>query len=499
MTRLPWKSVCLACVLVAAASASRRSPGVQEVSLPADYTIDFQLGLANRNKMMAGSSEITGTPYNEIGDQVFRRLIGSGFNLPYSWKLSLVSNQAVNASSSAAGQVYVYGGMLPNLGTIPGLWAAVLSHEVAHTALRHQVRDYLQHVYIQQMVQYYRYRIQVGDKSANWALAGFSIAAPIALKKMEREQEHQADQQGMLSMARAGYHPDYVFALHHLLMMKVGDQSKFGAFFSNHPRWATRDQRDERLYVEAVAEFNQLWPNPAVSPGGSPPVVAFMGQPTSVEDKANGTADIAIPVYCRNATQPVGLVLVFEKDGRPIPAANPAFANKSSNAVYAATTSCGDKEANSPVAFRVPADAVPDRSVKAFAFVVVGDMPIAASHAFDVKFPKAVSSTTGVTQAPAAPKVAMPEMIAGGPVSSHPTTVSGPSGAANDGTVSITSIPNGAEVFIDSIGHGHAPQMLKLSPGKHSVQLVMQGYKDWSAEVIVNGNSILNVAGSLRK
>jgi predicted Zn-dependent protease len=73
------------------------------------------------------------------------------------------------------------------------------------------------------MIQYYRARVAAGDKSANWALAGFVIGSRIAFKKLERDQEHDADQQGMLMMARAGYHPDFVFALHH----RAGAQGVF--------------------------------------------------------------------------------------------------------------------------------------------------------------------------------------------------------------------------------------------------------------------------------
>jgi hypothetical protein len=118
---------------------------------------------------------------------------------------------------------------------------------------------------------------------------------------MEREQEHEADQKGMLIMARAGYHPDFVFALHHLLLADTGEQSKFGAFFSGHPRWETRDQRSDRVYGDALAEFNRLWPDAVTSPGGKPPVVAFVGKPEVTEDKQTGMADVRVPLYCRNS------------------------------------------------------------------------------------------------------------------------------------------------------------------------------------------------------
>ena len=68
-----------------------------------------------------------------------------------------------------------------------------------------------------------------------------------------------------------------------------------------------------------------------------------------------------------------------------------------------------------------------------------------------------------------------------------------------EGTASITSNPDGAEIFVDSVGHGHAPSLLKLKPGKHQVQIVLQGYKDWLMDVEVKADSIVNVTAKLEK
>ena len=67
------------------------------------------------------------------------------------------------------------------------------------------------------------------------------------------------------------------------------------------------------------------------------------------------------------------------------------------------------------------------------------------------------------------------------------------------GTVSITSNPDGAEIFIDSVGYGRAHAILKLPHGKHSIQLVRQGYKDWTSDLDVRENSIVNVTANLEK
>jgi len=73
------------------------------------------------------------------------------------------------------------------------------------------------------------------------------------------------------------------------------------------------------------------------------------------------------------------------------------------------------------------------------------------------------------------------------------------SSAAGEGTASITSDPDGADIFVDSVGHGRAPALVKLKPGKHKIQLVADGYKDWVGEIEVKSGSIVNVTGKLEK
>jgi PEGA domain len=83
-----------------------------------------------------------------------------------------------------------------------------------------------------------------------------------------------------------------------------------------------------------------------------------------------------------------------------------------------------------------------------------------------------------------------------------PATVKEKADAATSvivGTVSVTSDPDGAEMFIDSVGYGHAPAILKLPHGRHAIQLVMQGYKDWTSDLEVRENSIVNVTAKLEK
>lgn len=367
----------------------------EDVNLPADFGLDYQLGLAERGKIRGSSPLLENTAYNEAGTMVFTKLVQnpsvSSLGLPYRWNFTIVDNDSVNAYSLPDGEVTVGSGMAKLIGTSPGLWSAVLSHETAHTARRHAVRKYLYSVYVAQQIQYYQARVLAGDSNANWSLVGIRIAAPIAAAKLSRNLEHDADIQGMMLMAREGYHPDYVFALHHLLRAATGEQSKFAAFFSTHPRWETRDQRDDRAYADSLSEYNRLWPDPDVSPGGKPPLVAFVGKASAQENKQAKTADLTLPIHCRNATTPLHFVINFRKDKRAVQALDEQHRNDRGELVFRQDFECSEKTEATPTIVHLPATLVSKdkRKVEALVYVYSGEGTFLEEFKpFDVHFPK---------------------------------------------------------------------------------------------------------------
>ena len=109
-----------------------------------------------------------------------------------------------------------------------------------------------------------------GDKRANWELVGYVTAHGIAERKIERDEENKADLVGLQIAAQAGYHADFAIQLTHAMRNQHKDQSKFMAFFSDHPRWETREERISKNYDVALNAFSARWPVFAQSPGGVP-------------------------------------------------------------------------------------------------------------------------------------------------------------------------------------------------------------------------------------
>jgi hypothetical protein len=67
------------------------------------------------------------------------------------------------------------------------------------------------------------------------------------------------------------------------------------------------------------------------------------------------------------------------------------------------------------------------------------------------------------------------------------------------GTVAVTSMPDGADVYADGAFVGNCPATLKLGTGKHLVRVSMTGYKDWSREITVQGGSEVKLTANLEK
>jgi hypothetical protein len=66
------------------------------------------------------------------------------------------------------------------------------------------------------------------------------------------------------------------------------------------------------------------------------------------------------------------------------------------------------------------------------------------------------------------------------------------------GGLSVTSIPTGAEVYIDDLFKGPSPVTVSdLSPGSHTVLVRLPGYQDWSSQVQVNAGANTQVTAGL--
>ncbi len=79
----------------------------------------------------------------------------------------------------------------------------------------------------------------------------------------------------------------------------------------------------------------------------------------------------------------------------------------------------------------------------------------------------------------------------------YPNLQPSPPAPRSTGTVTVTSTPNAALVFVDGNYQGKAPQSVTLYPGTHTFRLSLPGYNDYTTSVYVSANSIQRLDAAL--
>lgn len=81
---------------------------------------------------------------------------------------------------------------------------------------------------------------------------------------------------------------------------------------------------------------------------------------------------------------------------------------------------------------------------------------------------------------------------------SHVTATLQPGKSTSTGSISVTSSPSGAEVYIDNAYRGITPLNLDgIATGTHAVRVALSGYGDWATTVQVGAGSTASASASL--
>ncbi|HXY16321.1 MAG TPA: M48 family metalloprotease [Terriglobales bacterium] len=282
-----------------------QTPLFDAPELPPNFNVDLETGIRLRPQFMARSTAAVGR--YAIGRAVFERLIKQ-LSRPsatkFSWELRIIEGDQLNAYSSPEGTIYVETSLAQLIDQNAGFWAAILSHEISHVERRDWARRYL---YQKSRERDSAQTVVLDDPGVPFASWSDSQKASASLGQFCRQLEIDADRDSLMLMARAGYHPHFVPALHHLLHAK-GSGATPRSLYAMHPCWEERDQELMHAYLSASIEFEHRWPEWFASPGGNPPIIVFAGTPTVRKTEAKDL-EIRVPMRCQNLAGAVEVVL----------------------------------------------------------------------------------------------------------------------------------------------------------------------------------------------
>lgn len=172
-------------------------------------------------------------------DEIGQRLVpySSRSDIPYVFQV--VEDDQVNAFATMGGYVYVTTGLIETASNEAEL-ASVIAHEIGHIASRHAVKQMREQA------------LQAGVLTAAGLDRNDAVAIGVELavnRPNSRQDELEADEEGLTTLTQAGYAPGAMVSF----MEKLLNQPSVPNFLSTHPSTSARIERLDSMIDPATA------------------------------------------------------------------------------------------------------------------------------------------------------------------------------------------------------------------------------------------------------
>jgi predicted Zn-dependent protease len=216
------------------------------------------LGLQAYQDVLSNSHVVQSGREAEMVKRVASKIASATGNAgsDYDWEVSLVDSPQVNAFCLPRGKIVVYTGILPVAQNEAGL-ATVLGHEVAHAIARHGAQRVFQNSITQTALIGAAYSMSDMDYQKRQTIMGLLGAGAQygVLLPFGRSHESEADEMGLLYMARAGYDPRESIAFWERMSRAGGNQPP--EFLSTHPSHGRRIEDLKAFMPRAMEAYSK--------------------------------------------------------------------------------------------------------------------------------------------------------------------------------------------------------------------------------------------------
>jgi len=221
-----------------------------------------KMGEQAYRKTLAESKLSTDAERLAILKRVGNRLAAAADRPDYQWEFNLIENdKVVNAWCMPGGKIAFYTGIWPVAQDETGI-AVVMGHEIAHALARHGAERMSRAMIVQFGGEVLS--VLTGTQSAAarelYAQAyGLGTQLGVMLPH-SRENEAEADEIGLVLMAKAGYDPRAALAFWKRMETAAGGKKKddpLSRFTSTHPSDRQRQKNIERLLPKALQYYKR--------------------------------------------------------------------------------------------------------------------------------------------------------------------------------------------------------------------------------------------------
>lgn len=210
-----------------------------------------QMGQESWQKIKAETPASDNARYRQAAEQISNNILAATGHDPAAWEVVVFQGDQANAFALPGGRIGVYEGMF-DVAENPSQLAAVIGHEIAHVDRHHAT----ERVNTQAGT-------QLGTQMIATALGAAGVAPPETTAQLlgagaqyavtlpySRNQELEADKDGLIYMARAGYDPRAAVQLWQNMQSASGGGTP--TFLSTHPGHDERIQRLQANMPEAL-------------------------------------------------------------------------------------------------------------------------------------------------------------------------------------------------------------------------------------------------------
>jgi metalloendopeptidase OMA1, mitochondrial len=247
-SRAAARSLLLAlCVALAACESAPVTGRNQLILLPESQ--DASMGLQAYQQIKQQERVSRDPELNRRVQEIGRRIAAVSGQPDWDWQFTVFENDEPNAFALPGGKVGVYTGLFKVARNDDQL-AAVLAHEIAHAIARHGAERMSQGL----LTQLGAAALGAATSPAYAELAAQAATLGIILP-YSRTQESEADEIGLMLMAKAGYDPREAVKLWQNFEALGGARPP--EFLSTHPSAGTRIERLKELMPKALEIYEK--------------------------------------------------------------------------------------------------------------------------------------------------------------------------------------------------------------------------------------------------
>ena len=177
---------------------------------------------------------------------------------PFNWQIEVIKSKELNAWAMPGGKMAFYTGLVESLNLTDDEIATVMGHEMAHALKEHGKKK-------ANMGQFTDVLAGVAHVALSTQLGSDGSAVVVGLTKdwaldkpYSRSAETEADEVGLLLMAKSGYNPQAAPGLWDKMQKaSKGSQSVLDKLSSTHPSDKDRQENLLRLMPEAMALYQK--------------------------------------------------------------------------------------------------------------------------------------------------------------------------------------------------------------------------------------------------